>query len=136
MKPWMQNPAAEFAKLPKRIRTRIRRLSPRATACWLWIGAKHCMGVSGIGYGRITWQGRNALAHRVVTEIVEGAPIPSSRDFDHLLARCTSPSCVRPDHGEHVTSEVNGKRANEAKHMKMMRRAAPPKKPALEEAPF
>lgn len=119
MKPWMQNPAAEFAKLPKRIRKRIRRVSPRATACWLWIGAKHYLGQSGVGYGRITWKGTNQLAHRVVTEIIDGEPMPPDLQFDHLLERCTSPACVRPDHGDHVTAAINGQRANAAKHAKM-----------------
>jgi hypothetical protein len=123
MRAWLADPAAAFARLPKRIRDKIRRTSPRATACWLWIGARHCDGVAGDGYGRVCFKGKNRLAHHVVTEIVLGEPRPRGKVQDHVFERCTSAACVRPDHGEYVTPHVNGVRAAEAKRVKRARMA-------------
>jgi HNH endonuclease len=43
------------------------------------------------------------MAHRVVYETLVG-PIPDGLVIDHL---CRNPRCVRPDHMEPVTNQVN-----------------------------
>jgi hypothetical protein len=104
--PWFADPIAKLQELPERLRGRIRAESPVATACWLWLGAAHYMGRAGEGYGRVWWRGRNALAHRVVYELLVGG-IPKGLVLDHLKTRCAHRHCVRPDHMEPVTVEVN-----------------------------
>jgi hypothetical protein len=46
------------------------------------------------GYGLLTWNARNATAHKIAYELEVGA-IPKGK---HLLHLCDTPSCVRPDH--------------------------------------
>lgn len=67
-------------------------------ACWLWTGYRDRN-----GYGRL----HKAFAHRVAYELVTG-PIPQGLQIDHL---CRNPSCVRPEHLEAVTRQVNVQRA-------------------------
>lgn len=57
--------------------------------CWNWIkvSQKH-------PYGRIRWQGRQLLAHRVSYQIAFG-------DFNQaleVLHKCDNPACVNPSH--------------------------------------
>lgn len=66
--------------------------------CWEWIG---CIDTS--GYGRLSWQKRLQLAHRVMYELRKG-PIPAGLTLDHL---CRNPSCVNPEHLEPVTHREN-----------------------------
>ena len=61
----------------------------RTDACWLWQG--YC---DPHGYGRMTYQNRVCLAHRVSWELVNG-PVPSDK---RVLHHCDTPACVRPDH--------------------------------------
>lgn len=68
------------------------------TGCWLWIGT-----TDKLGYGRLWWEGRPSLAHRVVYNAAK-APIPNGLSLDHL---CRNPTCVNPDHLEPVTHKVN-----------------------------
>jgi len=72
--------------------------------CWEWTGAKQRG-----GYGHLSIDGRSIGAHRVVFELLKG-PIPAGLDLDHL---CRNPGCVRPDHLEPVTRQVNLRRAPE-----------------------
>ena len=65
--------------------------------CWEWTGAR-----SG-GYGRFSFGGRIAYAHRIAYEIWVG-PIPEGLQIDHL---CRNRACVRPDHLEPVTHKEN-----------------------------
>lgn len=116
----------EFNRLPKKIRARIRRLSPRADACWLWMGPRHYAGRACVCeridvckcYGRQSWpcdphddtsRSKNWLAHRLVWELLVG-PVPEDRVLDHLKQRCSSRRCVRPDHLEPVTHAENTRR--------------------------
>ncbi len=55
------------------------------------------------GYGKVRFEGRGYLAHRVTYEHFIG-PIPEGHQIDHL---CRVRNCVRPDHLEAVTSREN-----------------------------
>ena len=125
--PVFADPSAEFRKLPREIRQRIRRVSPRASACWLWLGplsyqgrpCSHMSLAECICYGRQSWpivpdnpgtSPTNWLAHRLtftclIGEIPDDLPV-----LDHLKDRCTTRRCVRPDHLEPVTLEENTRR--------------------------
>lgn len=72
--------------------------------CWAWIGARRKMTAK---YGCATVNGRSAMAHRAVYEILIG-PIPEGLELDHL---CRNQSCVNPDHLEPVSHQVNSQRA-------------------------
>jgi hypothetical protein len=61
----------------------------RSGQCWIWTGYR----LPG-GYGRLTWRGTHAYAHRISWVITRG-PIPGDLS---VLHRCDNPPCVRPDH--------------------------------------
>ena len=71
------------------------------TGCWEW----HAY-LDRDGYGTFWLDGTNRRAHRVAYEIYIG-PIPDGLELDHL---CRNRACVRPDHLEPVTSQVNNLR--------------------------
>lgn len=87
-------------KLPERIRAKIDFGVPGG--CWRW--RARCLR----GYGQVWWEGRSALAHRVVYEILAGI-IPDGLELDHL---CRNPGCVNPAHLEPVTGQENVRRSN------------------------
>jgi hypothetical protein len=68
------------------------------TGCWLWFAT-----INADGYGRVSRDGRNQLAHRVSYELRRGT-IPEGLCIDHL---CRVRRCVNPDHMEVVTKGVN-----------------------------
>ena len=70
--------------------------------CWLWTGPHDAE-----GYGRFNYAGEALPAHRWSYEETKGA-IPKGLEIDHL---CREPACVRPDHLEAVTHQVNTQRA-------------------------
>lgn len=71
----------------------------RGSGCWIWIGAR-----SREGYGFFSpTHAKQVRAHRYAYELERG-PIPDGKQLDHL---CRTPSCVRPDHLEIVTSREN-----------------------------
>ena len=67
------------------------------TGCRLWPRAKS------LGYGRIKFDGRLDLAHRVAYRLAVG-PVPDGKVLDHL---CRNPSCINADHLEPVTMREN-----------------------------
>lgn len=60
------------------------------TGCWEWQKFKLR------GYGKTSWRGQSAHAHRVYFELAFGA-IPAGHDVHH---RCENPGCVNPGHLE------------------------------------
>ncbi len=55
--------------------------------CWLWLGARDPR-----GYGRVRWQGKARLAHRVAYELTHG------QAADCVCHRCDTPPCCNPEH--------------------------------------
>lgn len=80
--------------------------------CWLWTAA-----ISN-GYGRIWWNGKLQLAHRVAYELEVG-PIPNELEIDHVChtsavelgicrgGDCIHRRCVNPQHLEPVIQVTN-----------------------------
>lgn len=66
--------------------------------CWEW---QHTL--SRDGYGQMSVDGRNRMAHRISYELYVGA-IPRGLTLDHL---CRNRRCVRPSHLEAVTQREN-----------------------------
>lgn len=60
-------------------------------ACWPWVGGT----ITSNGYGRLKWEGRNWLAHRLAW-IEKHGPIPPATP--HVLHRCDNPPCRNEDH--------------------------------------
>ncbi len=90
------------------------------TGCWNWTRSRQPN-----GYGHLTINNRQVLAHRFVYERDRG-PIPAGMTLDHL---CRNPRCVNPDHLEPVSHAENcrrGKRAKltieEARRIRVLRR--------------
>jgi len=76
------------------------------TGCWLWAGS-----LQPNGYGHLTIQNRQVLAHCYTYERLRG-PIPDGYELDHL---CRNPRCINPDHLEPVTHAENCRRGVRAK---------------------
>lgn len=68
------------------------------SGCWLWAGREY-----GKGYGALSVNNRNALAHRVSYEIYKG-PITGGLHVDH---KCRVRCCVNPDHLRLLTLAAN-----------------------------
>lgn len=68
------------------------------TGCWIWAGS-----IDRAGYGRVSQNRTNQLAHRIYWQRIHGA-IPSTQQLDHL---CRVRRCVNPSHLEPVTQKVN-----------------------------
>lgn len=74
------------------------RVAVAPDGCWLWLGP-----VNNRGYGA---HGK-VLAHRQAFAYAKGAPVPDGVVLDHL---CRTPLCVRPDHLQPVTQQLNVQR--------------------------
>jgi hypothetical protein len=59
------------------------------------------------GYGKVWYDGRTQLIHRVVYRLLIG-PIPDGLTLDHT---CSNRPCCRPEHLDPVTQAVNVARA-------------------------
>lgn len=73
--------------------------------CWLWTRATQSGGYGSFGIGNK----RTETAHRISYLTLVG-PVPAGLELDHL---CLNKLCVRPDHLEAVTPQVNNQRAHD-----------------------
>jgi hypothetical protein len=73
-------------------------VEPKLGECWVWLSR-----LNRNGYGRLKWEGRDLMAHRLSYEVHVG-PIPDGLVLDHL---CRVRCCVNPSHLEPVTVQVN-----------------------------
>ena len=85
-------------RLPERFQAKIAPVWTRYGICWMWDGWN-----SGNGYGKVWWEGKGEMAHRVVYELLVG-PIPEGLILDHT---CRNRGCCNPAHVEPVTTLVN-----------------------------
>lgn len=69
------------------IETRVERITE--SGCWIWLGSSYSN-----GYGRLSFNGKERLAHRVFFEVFKGI-VP---DGFCVLHRCDVRCCVNPDH--------------------------------------
>jgi hypothetical protein len=67
--------------------------------CLIWVGKW----TTGNGYGKVGWEGKHRVAHRVIYEIFHG-PVDPKLLLDH---RCLNRACCQPLHLEPVTTKVN-----------------------------
>lgn len=88
---------AEFGdpRLPKRFWEKV---SQADSGCWLWTA-----GCTGNGYPAFCVNGKNRPAHRHCYKTLVG-DVDDKLVIDHL---CRTPKCVRPEHLEAVTEQVN-----------------------------
>lgn len=78
------------------------KVSKDDSGCWLWVGT-----VNRGGYG-MKWDGERVIpAHRWSYLHFVG-PIPADYQIDHL---CRVRHCVKPEHLEAVTAQVNSQRS-------------------------
>ncbi len=75
-----------LADMQERLWSRVQRLAP--SACWPWLGR-----TSG-GYGHVTANGRETLAHRLIFEYAAGIK-PGRMAAMHT---CDNPRCCNPRH--------------------------------------
>lgn len=73
----------------------------KTESCWLWTGCKNKD-----GYGKIRFNGKTELAHRVAWELANG-PLAEGLTIDHVWPKCQNRSCVNLAHLEPVTNKEN-----------------------------
>jgi len=91
--------------------TKIPEGQSETSGCWVWTGKSTASKRSGNRYPRINmWldgKHKTLFAHRVMLATIEGVPIQTQEEPDHL---CHNTMCVNPDHLERVHHLVNKKR--------------------------
>lgn len=75
--------------------------------CWIWQG-----GMTNTWYGRIKWENKSTVVHRVIYEHLHGK-LNRTQFVDH---KCSVRMCVNPDHLEAVTPSTNAQRAWDKTH--------------------
>lgn len=91
-------------KLPDRFWDKV--ITVPFTGCWLFLGE-----LDKWGYGRIWWQGRKCMAHRVAFAQLYNRRI--RRTIDH---KCVMANCVNPHHLQEVTQRKNNMLALKRRH--------------------
>lgn len=76
------------------------------TGCWIWQRSKTAQ-----GYGNITVNNKQVLAHRFLYEQYKGV-VPEGMELDHL---CKNKFCINPDHLQPVTHAENCRRGPKSK---------------------
>lgn len=71
--------------------SRVDHMGKPEDACWDWMG-----GVNNAGYGRLMWNGRRAVAHRVMASLVNILPDIDSPEF--VSHTCKNRRCCNPKH--------------------------------------
>lgn len=94
------------------------------TGCWLWGASSDWK-----GYGKFCVAKRNLMAHRWSYTMLVG-DIPEGRQIDHL---CRQKGCVRPDHLEPVTAQVNMLRGPTVAATNAAKTACPQEHPLTED---
>lgn len=88
------------------------------TGCWEWQATRNKL-----GYGRVSIDGKNILAHRAMYELLVG-PIPDGKSLHH---KCFNPRCCNPDHLLPMTHAENRQQADVAiftpEKVRLIRRA-------------
>ena len=95
------------------------------SGCLLWTGS-----VMGIGYGKVSWNGRQHPAHRMAWAQAHG-PIPDGMFVCH---RCDVPLCINPDHlfiGTHKDNMADKKSKSRGRNQ-YSREAEPVPSPATQ----
>ena len=72
-------------------------------ACWPWQGT-----IQARGYGRIQFQGKRYVAHRLAYILTHGS-ISDRLALDHL---CSNTRCCNPDHLEPIVNGLNTSRGS------------------------
>ena len=84
-----------------------------ATECWLWTGR-----LNKKGYGRLSYQGREWLAHRLAFLLWNEQPLSTEQC---LLHTCDNPACCNPSHLRTGTrTENNADKMSKGRHRPLL----------------
>lgn len=79
--------------------------------CWEWLAHR-----TKTGYGRLRFEGRRIMAHRLADLITHGTPLPVGMEIMHT---CDNPPSVNPRHLRRATHQDNmSDRANKGRSAK------------------
>ena len=82
-----------------------------SNGCHIWNGDRSSGGHGKPGYGRVRYQGRMQLVHRVRYEMEVG-PIPTGLELDHYVCDNGAGGCCNPHHCRPVTTRENTLRSD------------------------
>ena len=77
-------------------------ISTETNECVIWPFSK-----GRLGYGKVYYEGRDMLAHRLALLLHCGPPPSESMHVAHDPVACTSPSCINPAHLRYATAREN-----------------------------
>lgn len=76
------------------------------TGCWIWLQDRNSN-----GYGRISYKGKMAFAHRVSYQVFNDITLKNiglnTKDTICVLHLCNNPSCINPKHLVIGTQQLN-----------------------------